>query len=165
MVMKLAALALAALALTACGQDEVQVVLTPATPELAVLLLEADARWEAAGVGADRIIIGEGGAPVTLSDEQNSYTQIDTAFGEMVGINWMRLGRLDPDHALHEMGHALGINDDAQEVNHLHGPECDATPRPVMCAKESRFIITEADLDLACNVGSCAAYEPEAEGQ
>jgi hypothetical protein len=163
----------AALVLIACGQEEVHVTLTPATPELAALLLEAEARWEAAGVGADRITIGEGGAPVSLGagnapialpSDRDSYTRIAHSFGNMTGIKWMHLSRLDPDHALHEMGHALGINDIAQEVDHLPESACDVLPRPVMCANErGRFIITAADLDLACNVGSCTDYVPETE--
>lgn len=159
--------ALALVSLAACLPESVEsVTLSPATPELAVLLAEADARWEAAGVHPDRVIVAPvgsaEGAPVTLNPElaPASITRVTGRGSAFAGVQFMRLSSLRLDDATHEVGHALGLY---RGGGHVDGPECakDALARPVMCAYVHNSVLTGADLDLACEAGACVGYSPE----
>jgi hypothetical protein len=153
---------LAALALAACAAEPVSVVLTPTTPEIADLLTAADLRWEAAGVAPERIIIGEGGAPVRfVPGRPASETRVIGRGHDFAGVRWMELGWLSVENATHEMGHALGIGRPELDVDHIEGPECGDVPdRPTMCPAAGA-VITARDLELACSVGRCTGFEPE----
>lgn len=165
-------LAVALLALSACLPESTDsVALSPTTVELEALLLAADARWEAAGVEADRIIIApvgsSDGAPVRLVPERAPTSQtVQMGQGHaFVGVRWMELDRLDLDVATHELGHALGIGGPGHYIQHLDGaePEACARPvaeRPVMCAYVGA-VLDEASLGLACDTGACTEYAPE----
>lgn len=162
-------LAVIALTLSACAPEAVRVTLTPATAEIEAVLLEADARWEKAGVAADRITIGEGGAPVTVKDlgwaEEGPVLGVTVGRKrgrEFIGVRRMELAALDLPEVIHEMGHALGI-----AVGRVHPfeetGECDPeiTERPNMCAIDAGALITEKDLTEACAVGACTHFTPE----
>jgi hypothetical protein len=176
--MNLARLLVVSLALTllACGPEAVEtVVLSPDTVELEAVLREADARWEAAGVAADRIVIGPGGAPVRVVPQEElrvsskskdvavAVTRVTGAAGTYVGVRWMELSSLDLNAATHEMGHALGVNVVVLDMPHLDGPECDADAahRPLMCEAVGD-VITAQDLDMACSSTDCTHFTPEA---
>jgi len=165
-------LAVALLALSACLPESVEsVTLSPTTVELEALLVAADARWEAAGVEADRIVIApvgsSDGAPVRLVPERAGTGQT-VQMGEgraFVGVRWMELDRLDLDLATHELGHALGIGGPGHYIQHLDAdePEACALPaaeRPVMCAHVGA-VLDAATLGLACDTGTCTHFTPE----
>jgi len=156
-------LAAVALALTACMPESVQVVvLTPETPELEQLLRAADARWEAAGIDADRIQIGPGGAPVRLVPERAPVAETRTVGRGHVfaGVRWVELYSLDLDVATHELGHALHIGMPELDIVHIDDAECQGDDRPLMCAHVGHRI-TADDLELACSVGACSHFTPE----
>lgn len=155
------------LLLSACGPDAVEtVVLTPESPEIDTLLRAADARWEAAGVAADRLQIGAGGAPVRYVPERAgiSETRVSWRAGEFAGVRWMELDALHVDVATHELGHALGIGHGfvSHPVEHESPEACepDAVNRPLMCS-HGGAVITEDDLSRACEGGDCTHFEPE----
>lgn len=159
--------ALALVSLAACLPESVQsVTLSPATPELAAVLRAADARWEAAGVDPERIVVAPvgsvEGAPVTLVPELApvSITRVLGKGGAFVGVEWMHLSSLELDIATHELGHALGIYGFGE---HVTGPDCadESEARPVMCAIVHDSVLSEADLDLACGAGACTGFAPE----
>jgi hypothetical protein len=158
----------ALLALSACLPDPVtSVVLTPETPELEALLLDADGRWEAAGVDPDRIRIAPGGAPVRLVPERApmSETSVIGRGSAFAGVRWVELDRLDLDVATHELGHVLGIGGPGQYVRHLdeREPEACALPpeaRPLMCS-HAGALLDASSLELACDAGDCARFAPE----
>lgn len=157
---------LALLALAACAQEPAEsVTLTPDSPELEAVLRAADARWEAAGVDPDRVIVGEGGSPVRLVPGRAPVAETRTVKrgADFAGVRWVELYSLDVDVATHELGHVLGIEWATPESKHLGGPACDAGQheRPTMCAVVGGTI-TAADLDLACAVGDCTHFSPEA---
>lgn len=168
------AVALAVLALvlgggTGCLPQSVEsVTLTPTSSEVEAALLAADARWEAAGVAPDRIVIGPGGAPVRHAPERETSVTMtlghDPAFGDEVftGVEWIELNSLSLDMVTHELGHALGVAEARFDETHVTGAECaaDAPTRPVMCLHVGSAI-TEADLDLACEAGDCLYFNPE----
>jgi len=149
----------------------VSVVLTPETPELDALLREADARWEAAGVAAERIVIGPGGAPVRLVPERAPAAETLTRGRgkEFAGVRWMELYNLDIAVAMHELGHALGIKYHHDELvtaadveNGAEPPPCgEVSTRATMCSHVGNLIRTE-DLELACDAGACMHFTPEA---
>lgn len=162
-------LALVALALSACASEETSVVLTPTTPEIAAVLAEADARWEAAGVAPERIVLGLHGAPVRVVDlgsVEAGPVMGKTVAGwhdDHVRVRRMDLAVLTLPEVMHEMGHALGVG-----VGFNHHPldragECDTgtEARPVMCAVGAGALITELDLTEACSVGACVGFSPE----
>lgn len=159
---------LALVSLAACLPESVQsVTLSPATPELAAALAAADARWEAAGVDPDRIVIAPvgstEGSPVTLNPElaPASITRVMGKGRAFAGVEFMMLSSLDHDIATHEMGHALGIY--GIDGGHATGPDCadDSEARPVMCAYVHHTVLSDADLALACEAGACVGYSPE----
>jgi hypothetical protein len=159
--------ALVALLALACADSGLSVTLTPETAEVEAALVEADARWERAGVAADRIVIGPGGSPVRLDASiGNMGDTVITGRGhEYVGVRRITLGNLAPNLVAHELGHVLGINTVALDEEHpLDGAECDAgaANRPTMCAHVGS-VITTADLELACSVGACVGFTPESE--
>ncbi len=154
----------------ACGQESLSVVLTAESPEVETVLREADARWEAAGVDPDRIIIGPGGAPVTVTyigetgDGNIILGETNTVGrgGEYTRTKWMKLSSLDLAGAMHEMGHALGIGA-ASVVSHpIDGSDCEGgfDVRPLMCPHIGNHI-TEKDLTAACEAGPCKDFIPE----
>jgi hypothetical protein len=155
---------LAALALAACSAEPVSVVLTPTTPEIADLLTAADLRWEATGVAPERIIIGEGGAPVRFVPGRGASETRSFGRGhDFAGVRWMELDVLSLEMATHEMGHALGIGRPELDISHIEGPECGHVPeRPTMCPAPGG-VITAPDLELACSVGRCTHFEPESD--
>jgi hypothetical protein len=159
---------LALVSLAACLPESVQsVTLSPATPELAAALAAADARWEAAGVDPDRIIIAPvgsaEGSPVTLNPElaPASITRVLGKGRAFAGVEWMQLSSLDHDISTHEIGHALGIY--GIDGGHATGPDCaaESAARPVMCSHVHHAVLSDADLALACEAGACVGYSPE----
>lgn len=158
------ALLLSILAAVACLPESVHsVTLTPTSPEVETVLLAADARWEAAGVAADRIVIGPGGSPVSYVPERApvSETRVIGRGSAYAGVRWIELADLTIDTAVHEMGHALGINVVALDgEDHVRGGGCEGNTRAVMCAHVGNAITVD-DLDLACSVGACSHFTPE----
>lgn len=159
------ALAVALLALAACAPEAVEsVTLTPTSPEIEDVLRAADARWEAAGVDPDRIVIAEGGAPVRYTPEHApvSETRIVKRGFSFAGVRFVDLAALDVDVATHELGHALGVDWATPESHHLVGAECDlpALERPTLCASAGS-VITAEDLAAVCAVGACRWFTPE----
>lgn len=172
------ALSLAAIAvcLSGCASDELSVVLTPTTPEIATVLVEADARWEAAGVAPDRIVIGLHGAPVRVADLGS--VEAGTVMGRTVvrkrqdspsiRVRSMDLAGLTLPEVMHEMGHALGaaVGFNAHPGEHAEGEFPGACaegvmPRPIMCAVGAGALITETDLTMVCEAGACMHFTPE----
>lgn len=156
---------LAALALAGCLPESVDVVvLSPATPEIEAALLEADARWELAGVAADRIQIGPGGAPVRLVPERGvaSETRTTKRGHAFVGVRWIELNSLEPAMVLHEMGHALQIEFHPEQLGPEGALACapGAPNRPLMCAHIGSAIGAD-DLGEACAAGACDHFTPE----
>lgn len=163
-------LALAPLA--ACLPESVETVtLTPTSPEIEAVLREADARWEAAGVGADRIQIGPGGAPVRLVPERCGSVLPGACVAEtrtigkgtaFAGVRWMELYNLDVGAAAHEMGHAMGIKWHPEDIDAQTAAACavDAPNRPLMCAHMGASI-GEWDVTEACVAGPCEGFSPE----
>jgi hypothetical protein len=160
-----------ALALSACAPEgPVSVTLTPATAEIEAILLEADARWEKAGVDADRIVIGDGGAPVNVKElgsvKQGHIGGLTVAYRsnrKFGGVRSMTLDALNLVVVMHEMGHAMGVG-----VGFVTHPfedtgDCDpeVTDRHNMCAINSGALITEKDLSEVCSVGICTHFTPE----
>jgi hypothetical protein len=163
--MRLAALALATLA--ACLPESVQsVTLSPATSDLAAVLHAADARWEAAGVAPDRLIVAPvgsaEGAPVRYTPERApvSVTRVIGQGSAWAGVRWIELADLTLDTATHELGHALGINLSVLDAEHVADCGDDQPARAVMCAHVGGAI-TDADLAMACEAGACVGYSPE----
>lgn len=156
-------LVVAALAVGCLPESTKSVTLTPATPEIADALRAADARWEAAGVDPDRIIVGDGGASVTLAPERGptSLTMQVYRAEAFVGVRRIELNKLDVGIVTHELGHAMGA-DDAEGA--LDVGECERTlpTRPVMCEHVGRTI-TADDLAQVCADGGCGAFNPEVE--
>ena len=128
--------------------------------------MAADARWEAAGVAPERIVVapvGGEGAPVRLVPERAPVSETRTVKrgSAYAGVRWIELASLDVDNATHELGHALGIEWATEESAHLtDGCDVAQPERPLMCA-HGGGTITEADLTLACDVGECVAFVPE----
>lgn len=164
---RLAALAILA---AACAPAPVEsVTLTPTgdrAGEIAAALRAADARWEAAGVAPERILIGGGGAPVRFAPTPEGYAGVThLLFRDRVfaGVDSIDLSSADVDVVAHELGHALGIgwpmldDDHAPEEVCAHAPE---PHRPVMCGRGG-VAITAADLDMACGAGTCDHFSPE----
>jgi hypothetical protein len=170
-----ALLCLAALA-SGCSAPDVSVVLTPTTPELATVLVEADRRWEAAGVAPDRIVLGLHGAPVRVAEELGHvHDGASEVLGKTVGyrserrfggVRRMDLASLDLANVVHELGHALGIGVGFVSHPFDSDPACalDAPSRPVMC-EVGGDTITELDLTEACDIGACVAFNPELPAQ
>lgn len=179
--MKTLRFGLIAIALSACAPEPIEtVVLSPESPEVAEALRLADARWEAAGIAADRIVIEPGGSPVRLVEREHLHdvpaeaTDVTRSIGRggtYVGVRYMELTSLDLDRVTHEMGHAIGINVVALDVaSHVDGPEtdeeqaklcaADAPNRPLMC-RAAGTVITTVDLGLACSVTDCVHFKPE----
>lgn len=165
-----AALIALALALPGCASDELSVVLTPDTPEIAAVLHEADARWEQAGVAPGRIVISEGGAPVRVAllghtDDGpiHGVTGARKRGAEYTGVSAIDLATLDLPAVIHEMGHALGIavGFGPHPLENTGACDLDAPNRPVMCAVIGS-VITELDLAEACSAGECTHFTPEA---
>jgi hypothetical protein len=156
--MKLVTWIVLAVSMVACMPEQVETVtLTPETPEIAEVLRAADARWEAAGVAADRIVIGSGGAPVRLvPDRYGHETRVVGQGGTYTGVRWIELLDLHVGAVTHELGHVLGINVVALDAEHIDGSECDvdAPNRPIMCEVIGEKI-------TACSVGDCTAFLPE----
>lgn len=160
------------LTLAACASEgPVSVVLTPTTPELAAVLAEADARWEAAGVDPDRIVLGSHGAPVRIVEDLGHVHVGATVLGKTVGyrsdrkfggVRRMDLASLDIDNVVHELGHALGIGVGFTPHPFDRDGACDpnAPNRPIMCAAGGTAI-TELDLAEACSIGECNHFTPE----
>jgi hypothetical protein len=172
-ITRLVLLCLSALAVGCVPDGAVSVTLTPTTPELAAVLVEADRRWEAAGVAPDRIVLGLHGAPVRVaalgSVDEGEVTGKTVGYrseGEFGGVRRMDLASLDLANVMHELGHALGIGVGFVTHPFDHGtetvPECDldAPSRPVMC-EVGGDTITELDLTEACSVGACVGFAPE----
>ena len=154
---------LAALALGCLPNPTHSVTLTPATPEVETALLAADARWEAAGVDPNRIIIGPGGAPVTF-DPTMGPAAITTQIYEadvFVGVRRIELNMLTADVVAHEMGHAMGALD-AENMQDTGPCVRDAATRPVMCEHTGNAIVAD-DLAQVCSDGGCGAFKPEGE--
>lgn len=143
--------------------EQVSIVLSPTTDEIKTLLIEADKRWETAGVSADRIIISSSrGAPVTFDPSLApvSYTQTHGRSGVLTRVSSMVLSDLDISTAMHEMGHALGIGA-ASFVSHPFPQEvCDVQDQPLMCPIIGK-LITTLDLEEACSVGECTHFMTE----
>jgi hypothetical protein len=161
----IAPLALLALAAVGCLPESVKsVTLTPDSPEIEAALLAADARWEAAGVDPDRIIIGPGGAPVHVDPARGITSQTNTVGRgtAFAGVRSMVLNGLDPAMVSHEMGHALGIKYHPDGMDEHTAPECEsgAPGRPLMCSHTGEAISAE-DLELACAEGGCSHFTPE----
>lgn len=143
-------------------------VLSPASSDIEAVLVEADARWEAAGVDPERVVIGPGGAPVTLeyigeTSEGPIYGETITVgkAGKFTRVKSMRLANLNVENVMHEIGHALGIGA-ASVVSHpISGPECETENRPLMCPVGRGPKITETDLSTACDKGVCVGFSPE----
>jgi hypothetical protein len=162
------------LALAACAPEgPVSVVLTPETPELAAVLVEADRRWEAAGVAPERIVLGLHGAPVRVMDlgsmDEGVVTGTTVAFRSerrFGGVRRMGLASLDIANAVHELGHALGIGVGFVTHPFESDPACasDAPSRPIMC-EVGGDTITELDLTEACSIGACVGFAPELPAQ
>jgi hypothetical protein len=165
-VTRLVAFAVSLLSLAACLPSSVEsVTLTPESPEVEAVLRAADARWEAAGVAADRVQIGPGGSPVRLvpSRGNTAQTSVRGQGSAYMGVRWVELQSLDLDLATHELGHVLGINVVALDgADHIDAAECGAAQhaRPLMCEVVGGTI-TATDLDLACSVGRCDWFTPE----
>lgn len=161
--MKHIAALLSVLSLCACANEPTDsVTLSPATAEIAQALRAADARWEAAGVDPDRIVIAPvgsaEGAPVRLVPERGPASETHVVFRgtAFAGVRWIELTSLDVHLVTHELGHALGANDseDADACG------LDVTERPTMCSHVGRKLTAE-DLDGVCEAGSCSAFQPE----
>lgn len=159
-------LALALLALACAPESAQSVTLAPDGPrasEIEDVLRAADARWEAAGVAPNRIVIAPGGAPVRLVPDRAPVAETRTRGrgGDFMGVRWVELYDLDIDVATHELGHALGI-DAVGFVRHSldASGECEGEQRPAMCAHVGHAITT-ADLELACAAGPCDGFTPE----
>lgn len=163
-----------ALALAACAPESVtSVTLSPTSPEIEAALRAADARWEAAGVDPDRIVIALGGAPVTVVPERCaggkcvSETRTHMQAFAFRGVRWIELANLDSAAVAHEVGHALGIefHPDGDPAADPEGVELcapGAADRPLMCSHAGAQI-TALDVSDACAAGPCVGFRPEGE--
>ena len=105
------ALFLALAALGCAAEAPVSVTLTPESEAVGEALRAADARWEAAGVAADRIVVaavGSEGTPVRLVPARagSSETRVSYRGGDFAGVKWIELDSLNLNMVTHEMGHA-----------------------------------------------------------
>lgn len=139
-------------------------------PQLRTLFEAADARWEAAGVDPERIVISEtGGLPVRWmtradslrTDRCNSLGDKTTlargcvvykkVLGEVPTRVWIASDQ-EPEilehSVIHEMGHLLGV------VGHLPSGH-------LMAIDPGQPRITEEDLAEVCAYGECELFQPE----
>ena len=159
-----------ALAAAACAPEAATTItLAPTSAALYDTLRAADARWEAAGVHPDRVVIAEvggEGALVRLVPERApvAETRVIKHASAYTGVRWVELYSLDVDVATHELGHVLGIEWASETSKHLDGAECDPSlphaERALMCAHVGGAI-DALSLALACTVGECVGFSPE----